>query len=168
MVGKPAKKRLSGITSFTLPTVLVLQVLFAGLSYGDGLIPPTRTLEGDERSWGRLTVFSEPPGLEVYLDGEKVGAAPLWLSMVEAGTHILRVGDTEEQVLVQPGKRTKAGVFKGSFIAMTEEDRQVLPEPPAAKGPLPEGPVVERPEEEERRRELTRWDLFINGSLPFF
>ena len=121
-----------------------------------------------EKHWGKVIVFSEPPGADVYLDQEKVGSTPLWLARVEQGIHILRVADKEAQIYVERGKIIKAGLFKGSFIAREEEDVEAAPPPRREERPEPSGPAREQPAEEERKRDLTRWDRFINGSLPFF
>lgn len=151
-----------------LPAFLVLPVCIVGLSSGDELIPPTRTLESGDKQWGKLTVFSEPPGFTVYLDNEEAGVTPLWLGKVETGMHTLRIQDKEAEIYIERGRRTKAGLFKGSFIVMQEKEMEVAQQPYPEEKPKPEGIVREQPTEEERERELSRWDLFINRLLPFF
>ena len=56
------------------------------------LIAPTRTLEGRVQFPGRLSVVSEPPELEVFLDGSSIGKTPIWLKEVKVGSHALRIG----------------------------------------------------------------------------
>ena len=41
------------------------------------LIEPTRTLEGTSDQSAKLSVFSEPPGLQVTLDGAAIGKTPV-------------------------------------------------------------------------------------------
>jgi hypothetical protein len=154
------------ISEMMISALLFLQ-LSSGVSFADERIPPTRTLGSDGTQWGRLIVFSEPPGLNVVLDNEEVGTTPLWLFRVEEGIHRLRVADQEAEIFVEQGKRVKAGFFKGSFITSEEEDVAAAPAPEPDK-PEPMRPAVEQPPEEVRKRDLTRWDLFLNGSLRFF
>lgn len=154
-------------SAFFITTLLTFCFLKAGLSFGDGLIPPTRTLGDGEKHWGRLTVFSEPPGLDVYLDDKKVGVTPLWLGRVETGIYALRIEDHEAQIHLEQGIGIKAGLFKGAFITMEDKEPEVLPAPGPEEKPKPRR-AEEKPAPEERKEDLTRWELFINGSLPFF
>jgi hypothetical protein len=75
-------------------------------------------------------VFSEPPQMVVYMDGEKAGTAPpLWLQRVEAGTHKLRIGEVEKDTRVSERKTARIGLFKGSFVAFSEvEQKEAAPE----------------------------------------
>ena len=43
---------------------------------GEGPIPPTRPLDGRQEEPARLVVVSEPPELEVFLNGRKIGQTP--------------------------------------------------------------------------------------------
>lgn len=156
------------ISVLFIPAFFILPICLARLSLGDELIPPTRTLESGEKTWGKLTVFSEPPGFMVYLDNEEAGITPLWLGKVETGMHTVRIKDKEAEIYIEQGRRTKAGLFKESFIVMQEKEIEVAQQPGPEAKPMPEGIAGGQPTEEERKRELSRWDLFINGSLPFF
>ena len=69
-----------------------------------------------------MTVFSEPPELEVFLDGSKVGQTPVWLERVQQGFHKLRVEDPEKKIHVEPGKRLRVGLFKGDFVVFPEKE----------------------------------------------
>jgi GMP synthase-like glutamine amidotransferase len=162
------KNGVQNISAFATSIILVLQFLAAGLSFGDELIPPTRTLGGGEENRARLTVFSEPPGMDVYLDSSKVGVTPLWLGRVEPGIRTLRVEDKEAQIYLEEGKKVIAGFFKGTFVTREEEEVGVTPPPGLEKKPGARARAEERLAEKEQRRDLTRWDRFINGSLPFF
>jgi len=145
--------------------ILVFSYLVATLpAVGDDLIEPTRALEGVWEKPAKLTVFSEPPQLDVYLDDEEIGQTPLWLDNVRSGTYELRIGVSETEIYIGEGKELRIGIFKGSFVKSIHE---ALETPPVE----PKTPVqvdrIEKPQE-KRRRDLTRWEKFINGSLPHF
>jgi hypothetical protein len=136
-------------------------------SFGAELIQPTRTLGGPEKTWGGLTVFSEPPQLDVYLDGEKVGTTPLWLRQVEAGFHKLKVGGTEKDFRVSKGKTARIGLFKGSFVTFSEtEEKKAAPEP--VKEAEREPSTLAQPPEEPKTEDLSLWEKFVNGTLKHF
>ena len=156
---------------FALSFFLVFSVLNTSLSLCSGgkgeLIGPTRTLQEGGKVAVRLTVFSEPPGLNVFLDGSDVGKTPLWLDRVEPGTHHLRIEDTEKEVHLKPTQPLKVGLFKGSFIILPEEKRQPTSDEQKSEEvkELSEPP----PSQEARKREdLTMWERFLNGTLPQF
>ena len=71
----------SGAMAFIALIAVVIGTEICG---GDELIEPTRELGGIEKEWGGLTLFSEPPQMDVYLDGKKLGRTPLWLHQVES------------------------------------------------------------------------------------
>ena len=48
---------------------LMIQSLFVF----DELIEPSRTLDNQQKPMGQLSVFSETPDLDVYLDDSKIG-----------------------------------------------------------------------------------------------
>jgi hypothetical protein len=68
------------------------------LSIGAELIEPSRTLQDKQKPMGRLSVFSEPPELDVFLDGNKIGKTPLISNAVMPGTRVLRIKDTEKKL----------------------------------------------------------------------
>jgi hypothetical protein len=157
----------------SLPTwsVLLFFVLLAVPLYsGDGgLIPPTRSLEGPEKPPGTLTVVSEPPGLEVFLDGSRIGQTPVWLNIVEPGIHKLWIKPAETDIYVEPGQTTRISFFKGSFIAFSE-DREAEEPPAVEKQPAPLKAGRETPftPAEGRTEDLTPWERFLNRSSPNF
>ena len=61
---------------------IFLSLLFVVVTVAESgeLIKPTRTLQSSEKIPGRLSVFSEPPGLDVFLDQSNIGKTPI-LSM---------------------------------------------------------------------------------------
>jgi len=147
-----------------------LLLLFTGvpISYGgEGLIAPTRSLEGHQEALGRLTVVSEPPGLEVFLDDSEIGQTPVWVKEVKPGSHKLRVRRSETDVYVETGKTLTLSFFKGSFIVVPKEEearKELTPEPEK----MAEGRRRVRPREEESPRNLTPWERFLNGTSPTF
>jgi hypothetical protein len=147
---------------FLCVLVLALSVCFAG-----ELIEPTRTLQEAGKTWGGLTIFSEPPQLEVYLDGEKVGQTPLWLRKVETGLHTIKIGLSETRVRIEQDKRLKVGLLKDSFVISSEPAKET----PKVSQPS-EQPAIAPPQaqagEDERTEDLTLWEKFINGTLKHF
>ena len=147
---------------FLCVLVLTLSVCFAG-----ELIEPSRTLQEAGRTWGSLTIFSEPPQLEVYLDREKVGQTPLWLRKVETGLHTIKVAHAETSVRVEKDERIKVGFFKGSFVISSEptkEKPKVVQQLERQTVAPPRG----QSEEEEKRKDLTLWEKYVNGTLKHF
>ncbi len=141
-----------------------LLLLFSGvpLSLGDeALIAPTRSLEGPREPVGRLTVVSEPPGLEVFLDGSEIGQTPVWMKQVKRGPHKLRVRRSETDVYVETGKVLTLSFFKGSFIVVPNKEEEL------EKARLePEKPTESRKRKkpgqlEEERNDLTPWERFL-------
>ena len=147
-----------------------LLLLFSGVSLSlgaEGLIAPTRSLEGHQEALGRLTVVSEPRGLGVLLDGSEIGQTPVWVKEVKAGLHKIRVRRSETDVYVETGKTLTLSYFKGSFIVVPEEKevgKELTPEP----GKMAEGRRRVKPREEERPKDLTPWERFLNGTSPTF
>jgi len=147
-----------------------LLLLFTGVPIsfgGHGLIAPTRSLEGHQEPLGRMTVVSEPPDIEVFLDGSEIGQTPVWMKEVKPGSHKIRVRRSETDVLVEPGKTVTLSHFKGSFIVVPEEKE-------AARKPTPESEKLAerrermRPREEERPRDLSPWERYLNRTSPNF
>jgi len=90
------------------------------------LIKPTRTLQSSENSPGILSVFSEPPGLDVYLDKLNIGKTPILSMEVTPGTHSLKVEGSETEISVLPGKPLRLSLFKGKFIEVKEQDKEAI------------------------------------------
>ena len=79
-------------------------LMIQSLSVFAELIEPSRILEGREKPMGRLSVFSEPPELDVLLDSVEIGKTPVISKEVTSGVHILRVKDTEKEITILSGK----------------------------------------------------------------
>ncbi len=149
--------------------ILFLGILLSGVSicFGGELIEPTRTLQEVGKTWGGLAIFSEPPQLEVYLNGEKAGRTPLWIRQVETGPHTIKIADAETIVHIGKNEKLTLGLFKGSLVIRSESKKTQ----PAVENRM------ERPaaasysrlsEDEERKLDLTNWEKFINGTLKHF
>jgi hypothetical protein len=112
------------------------------------LIEPTRGLAGASEAAGLLNVLSEPPGMEVRVDGRLIGKTPVFSASLPAGAHVLRVRDSEIEIRIAAGKTTAMSWFKGSFIEIPPKS------PPAReKAGEPQKPAVEtRPEQEPQPR----------------
>ena len=111
--------------------VLSLVFLFVTvtLAVGGELIKPTRTLQSSEKIPGNLSVFSEPPGLDVFLDQSNIGKTPIFSMEVTSGTHSLKVKDTETEIYVMPGKDLRLSMFKDTFIEVKEQEKKALQKP---------------------------------------
>ena len=144
-------------------------ILLSAISvcFGGELIEPTRTPQDTEKTWGGLTVFSEPPQIEVYLNGEKVGRTPLWLRKVETGLHKIKIGPAETSVRIGKDERVKVGFFKGAFVMGLEpikEKPKAAPQVEKQAAAPPGG----QSEEKEKREDLTLWEKYVNGTLKHF
>jgi hypothetical protein len=152
------------IASASLLLIFVVRVCMAG-----ELLAPTRGLQDAGKEWGNLTVLSEPPGLEVFLDGSKVGHTPLWQEKIDPGFHKLRVKDSETDLIIKEGKTLRMGLFKGSFITLPEKKRGILLDKSSKKtSKTVELEKKQKPAESQKRGDLTLWEKYIDGSLPHF
>lgn len=95
------------------------------VSISADLIEPSRTLEGQKQNVGMLSVFSDPPELDVFLDGVDIGKTPIFLKEVTTGVHILRIKDTEQEVTILTGKSTKLSFFKNILIEIPENKEKI-------------------------------------------
>ncbi|MGE5255151.1 MAG: PEGA domain-containing protein [Hyphomicrobiales bacterium] len=99
------------------------------------LIEPTRSLPVASEAMGLLNVLSEPPGLEVQVDGRIIGKTPVFSARFPAGIHALRIKDSEADIRLTTGKTTAISWFKGAFIEIPEAakpSREIPGEPRAA------------------------------------
>jgi hypothetical protein len=60
-----------------LGVFLVFLFVAVPFSVSGELIEPTRTIQSSEKAIGRISVFSEPPGLDVFLNNSKIGKTPI-------------------------------------------------------------------------------------------
>jgi len=138
------------------------------LCFGGELIAPTQTLRGTKEAQGKLTVVSEPTGLDAFLDGSNIGKTPVWLKDVKPGMHALKVKDSETQIHVLPGKTLQVSLFKGSFIKIAKEEKNVEKQVGPEEKKLTEPKKAVQPPKEERERDLTPWERYINRSSRHF
>ena len=87
-------------------------------------IEPTRTIRESAEEMGKLTVSSEPPGLNVILDGTSLGNTPVIGNEVKPGIHVLRVEDADREILILPGRSLLLSYYKGAFIEVLEEKKE--------------------------------------------
>jgi hypothetical protein len=92
-------------------------------SFGAELIEPTRALEGENQQPGRLSIFSEPPGLGVRLDGKAIGKTPLTIDSISPGTHLLWVGDKAATITIGPGEDRRLSFFKDALVELPVEEK---------------------------------------------
>jgi PEGA domain len=110
-----------------LTVSMIVSLLISFLVYSgnvhSGLIEPTRTLQTASDDLGTLNVFSEPPNLEIWLDGKVVGKTPLTAVELSSGTHVLRIEGSEAKIFISARKATSLSWFKGSFIEILEKTK---------------------------------------------
>jgi hypothetical protein len=108
---------------------LVLLFVAVTQAVGGELIKPTRTLQSSEKTPGELSVFSEPPGLDVFLDQSYIGKTPIMSFEVGAGIHNLKVEDSETEIYLKPGQSLQLSLFKGAFIEIKEKETENTKKP---------------------------------------
>jgi len=128
-----------------LPTLMATGIfmLMCGFIPASGeLVQPTRTLEDGEIQTGHLSVFSEPPKMDVYLDGEKIGVTPVFSHVVSSGRHFLQVGEAEKELDILSGKLQQFSIYKGRLIQIPVKTKQ------PQKSKSDEKPVIEKDQPE--------------------
>ena len=132
------------------------------------LIEPTRTLQSTSNAPFILTILSEPPGLDVMLDGSHIGKTPIFLKRLESGIHKLRIHESEVEIYVDPTITLQISLFKGEFIKIPVAEKEPLkPKVPKEKK-VNETRTIQKKPPEEQKNALTPWDRFVNGSLNHF
>ena len=133
---------------FILLALSAVCTLFTGTLHAQ-LIEPTRSLQDASGGAGILNVLSEPPGIEVQVDGRVIGKTPIFLARFTPGVHVLRIKDSETDIHLAAGKTTAISWFKGSFIEIPETVKppaEIAKEPqsPPAKPKPDEGPGAQQ------------------------
>ncbi len=146
----------------------LLILLITDPAMASGLIEPTRTLQGAANATGILTVLSEPPGLEVALNGTHLGKTPLFLDRVKPGTHTLWVKDSETTIDIKPGAILRISLFKGRFINIPAAKTEAVKTPAIQKKKVNKTRPPQPPPRETGENDLTPWEKFVNGSSKFF
>ena len=109
--------------------LLYVFLMTPSLSVFAELIEPSRTLESQQKPIGRLSVFSEPPELNVLLDSIDIGKTPVISKEVTSGIHILRVKETEKEITILPGESFQLYLFKDSLIEIPEKKAKAPTQP---------------------------------------
>ena len=141
-----------------------LLLLINNLSFASDLIEPTRTLSGMGHSVGKLSVFSEPPRLDVKVNGTLIGETPVVSQAVEPGIHVIQVQDSEIEIYVKPGKSIKLSWFKGDFIEIPAEVKEGQKKQDREKKEVPR---KEKPKQSVKNIELEPlyWPLNPGGPI---
>jgi hypothetical protein len=118
------------ITMRILPKLISLGIflvfyLVAITSKSGELIEPTRTLQSSRVANGKISVYSEPDGLDVFLDNLKIGETPIVSLNIEPGSHNLKVKDLEKEIFIMPDKSLRITLYKGNFIEIPEKEREI-------------------------------------------
>ena len=125
------------------------------------LIEPSRTLEGRQKPVGHLSVFSEPPGLDVLLDGINIGKTPVIAKQATPGTHVLRIKETEKEIVILSEKSLQLSFFKDSLIEIPEKKAESpAPAKPEAQPKTPEKQT------EDSKKEKKQLDPFYFPTNP--
>jgi len=135
------------------------------ISMATDLIEPTRTLEGSSEHSAKLSVFSEPPGLQVTLDGIAIGKTPVLGREVKPGIHVIRIRDSETEIDVQPGNPVQYSWVKGAFIKIPSAPEGGSPTQPAEKEKVPPKAESEKPEEKKDELQPLYWPLNPSGPI---
>lgn len=131
------------------------------------LIEPTRSLKDAYDGTGLLNVLSEPPGIEVRVDGKVIGQTPIFSARFPAGVHALRIRDSETDIQLVAGKTFAISWFKGAFI---EIPATVKPPAEIAKEPQP-SPAKPKPDEGPGAQQNTANDPYywpLNPRGPIY
>ena len=125
------------------------------------LIEPSRTLEGQQKPMGRLTVYSEPPELDVLLDDINIGKTPVISKQVATGTHVLRIKETEKEIVILPETSLGISYYKDSLIEIPEKKVEVPTQPK-----LKEQPTISEKKPEDSEKEKKQLDPFYFPTNP--
>jgi hypothetical protein len=136
---------------------LIMQPLSA---YAE-LIEPSRTVTGHEKANGRLSVFSEPPGLDVLLDDINIGKTPVISKEVAPGTHVLRIKETEKEIFILPETSLQMSLYKDSLIEIPEKKVEI----PAQTKPE-EQPTIPEKKPEDSKKEKKQLGPFYFPTNP--
>ena len=131
---RPARRGLRWATP-----VLVAVALIAGLIWLDvGVLPDEQKggvpVEAPAVGWATLAVATTPPGVDVLLDGGKVGETPLRLADLAAGEYALTLRHPLHETIEMPAQRLIPGRVTNISRKMVRStgDLEVVTEPPGA------------------------------------
>jgi len=155
-------------------SLFAIFIVYLPLSHAE-LIEPTQTLTGEQKPTGRLTVLSEPPGLEIILDGNDLGKTPAFLMEVDEGIHTLQVKDSKTEIYIKPGKTLKLSYHKEKFIFIPVAEKEIKKQQgPEVKREMsktrlkqPKDPIQLR-NEKNRQQAIERFNKFLKGTQDHF
>jgi hypothetical protein len=136
---------------------IILALAALGTLFAAGLpaqlIEPTRAHPDGQSAAARLSVFSEPPGMEVRVDGQPLGKTPVFSARLPPGPHVLRVALSETEIHLASGTHAAFSWFKDAFVEIPETSTRPAaiapgPQPPPAK-PEADEPPGDRPQAPE-------------------
>ena len=129
-------------------------------AWSSELIKPTRALDSAGEKLGKLSVFSEPPGLEVALEGTIIGNTPLFLDEVKPGSHRLRVKDSKTDINIEPGKTLQISLYKGKFVLIPATDNKPPKQSQTAETTPTKPKPPPTPAEKQRPKELSPMEKY--------
>lgn len=149
------------------PVLLLAISICIPLTIAAELIEPTRSLRGGDESVGKLSVTSDPPKLDVILDGVKIGKTPIILRDIKPGLHVLRIRDSEKEFIAESGKPFHLSWHNGSFIvAPPKENKRPIPEKQQeAKAPAETPPPQRQSSEQKDEHRPLYWPLNPRGPI---
>ena len=124
-------------------------------AWSSELIKPTRALDSTGEKLEKLSVFSEPSGLEVTLEGTIIGKTPLFLDEMKPGSHRLRVKNTETDITIEPGKTLQISLYKDKFILIPATDKKPSKQPETEETDLTKSKPPPPPAEKQHPKELS-------------
>jgi hypothetical protein len=149
------------LTKITIVLVFGLAFLLGySTAWSSELIKPTRTLDSTGEKLGKLSVFSEPPGLEVALEGEIIGNTPAFFDDVKPGIHRLRVKNSETDITIEPGKTLQISLYEGKFVLIPATDKKQPEQSQAAETTPTKSKPPPPPAEEQRPKELSPMEQY--------
>jgi len=156
-------KRSYNITALSF--LIAFFFIAASLPTAAELIEPSRTLTGSAEQLGKLSVFSEPPNIEVILDGNKIGQTPIIEKEVETGKHVLKIEDKKTEILVEPGKPLQYSWFKGIFTEIPYQEEKRQPDQASEREQPGKTKKAQQPEEKKEKLEPLYWPLNPKGPI---
>ncbi len=129
-------------------------------AWSSELIKPTRTLDSAGEKPGKLSVFSEPPGLEVALEGTIIGNTPLFFDDVKPGSQRLRVKNSETDITIEPGKTLQISLYKGKFVLIPATDKKPPKQPETEETNLTKSKPPPPTAQEQRPKELSPMEKY--------
>ena len=143
----------------------LLLLLAMHVSVASDLIEPTRTLSSPTENTGRLSVFSEPPGLDVDMDGASIGKTPVIGLKVAPGKHVIRLKNTEIEINTEVGKSIKLSWFKSAIIKIPDEEQKAHVQQSEGKNRAPKIKVSEQSDGKKEILHPLYWPLNPRGFI---